>query len=88
MTALSIIATIVGTIMSLSGVPQIIKIYKGKSVKDISPITYVILALGSIVWISYGKELKNFTIVFTNTLGMIVWATILFQYFLYRNKNK
>lgn len=88
MTVLSITATIVGTIMALSGVPQIIKIYQRKSVKDVSPATFFMLAIGGVVWTLYGYELKNLTIVFTNAIVSIVSTTVLLQYYFYKKTSQ
>lgn len=88
MTPLSIIATVVGTFMALAGFPQVVKIYQRKSAKDISPITYVIVEIGAIVWILYGIELNSFAIVFSNILGMITTTLILIEYYFYGRTDK
>ncbi len=69
--------------MALAGFPQVIKIYQRKSAKDISPITYLIVEFGAIVWIFYGFELNNFAIIFTNILGMVTSTLILIEYYFY-----
>jgi MtN3 and saliva related transmembrane protein len=83
MSSLSILATVTGVTMALSGLPQIIKIYKRKSAKDISPVTYLVGVFGTIIWIFYGVELKNLAIVLPNILGMITSTVILIEYYFY-----
>ncbi len=69
--------------MGLSSLPQAIKIFRTNSAVDIAPLTYVIMVLGSAIWILYGVELKSLPIVIPNALGVILGATILVGWFLY-----
>jgi MtN3 and saliva related transmembrane protein len=77
MTFLSILTTIVGSAMALSGLPQAIKIFKRKSAKDISAITYGTLAIGALVWIFYGIEIKSMPVLISNGIGFFVACIIL-----------
>lgn len=83
MTSLGYLTTIVGISMALGGVPQIIKIIKRKSAKDIAAVTYVIGDIGAFVWILYGIELKSFPIVLSNIIGMTVTTSILIGWWRY-----
>ena len=69
--------------MALAGVPQIIKIFKNKSAKDISAITYIIVFSGAIVWIFYSLRIKDTPLFLSNCIGMAVNATILVGWYLY-----
>lgn len=71
MTILYILATIFGTLSGIANFPQVYRIFKRKSAKDISIITYGFLLLGALTWIFYGIEIKNFPIIITNILGGI-----------------
>ncbi|MBS3163383.1 PQ-loop repeat-containing protein [Candidatus Woesearchaeota archaeon] len=55
MTILATLATISGSLMALANFPQVYKIFKRKSAKDISAITYSVYILGAIIWILYGR---------------------------------
>jgi uncharacterized protein with PQ loop repeat len=59
MTILSILATISGIASSFALLPQVHWIFKRKSAKDISIVTYFMYVAISIVWIFYGIEIKN-----------------------------
>jgi len=83
MTILAYLATFTGIFMGIAGLPQVIKIFKTKSAKDISAITYLIIEFGAVIWILYGLELHNFTIVIPNALGFITTTLILIGYWLY-----
>jgi MtN3 and saliva related transmembrane protein len=86
MTILSFLASISGTVLGLSGVPQVLKIFRTKSAKDIAPSTYLIVETGSLIWILYGAELKNFPIILANLLGFATTSLILIGYWRYGRK--
>ena len=76
-TILAGLATITGVFLGLGSLPQAIKIFRTKSAKDIAPVSYVIVVLGSSIWILYGVELKSLPIMIPNILGVILGAIIL-----------
>jgi MtN3 and saliva related transmembrane protein len=83
MTILASLATITGVFLGLGSLPQAIKIYRTKSAIDIAPLSYVIMVVGSSIWIFYGLELKSLPIVIPNVLGVILGAIILMGWFRY-----
>ncbi len=88
MTVLSILATIFGILMALSNFPQAYKIFRRKNAKDISFITYVILLIGTLIWLFYGIELNIFPIIISNTIGTIGVLFVMAGYFLYGKENR
>jgi len=84
MTILPILASVFGSAMALANIPQAIKIFKRKSAKDISLITYLILLAGGIVWILYGIEIKSFPLILTNILGVCGVLLVIIGWFIYR----
>jgi len=83
MTLLATLATIFGVINGFANVPQIYKIFKTKSAKDISITTYIILTIGSVVWILYGIEIMNFPLLIMNGLALFEFILILIGCYLY-----
>jgi len=83
MTILSILATISGSLMALANFPQVYKIFKRKSAKDISAITYSVYILGAIIWILYGIEIKSMPVLVSNLIGITAAILILTGWFLY-----
>ena len=83
MTMLSILATIFGTIMGLANLPQAYKIFKRKSAKDISLLTFSILLIGSIIWVLYGIEIRNFPLIISNTFGAVGVALVVIGWVIY-----
>jgi len=80
---ITILATIFGVIMGLANIPQAYKIFRRKSAKDISIITYTILLLGSMIWIIYGIALKNFAIILGNSIGTVVMLSVIVGWWRY-----
>ncbi len=87
MTILSVLATISGSVMALASLPQIYKIFKRKSAKDISALSYSFFAIGGIIWLLYGIELSSSAIILSNALSITTSISVLIGWFLYgRNK--
>ena len=84
MSVLATLATIFGTAMAFSNIPQAHKIFRRKSARDISKVTYSLLAFGSFIWLLYGIEINNFPIVFTYSIGTMSCLVVLAQCFLYK----
>lgn len=86
MSLLSILATVFGVVVGLSQLPQAIKIFRRKSAKDISILTYLMISAGGIVWILYGFEIKSIPVIATNLVGAVGVVMIITGWFLYGRK--
>lgn len=87
MTILSVLATVFGVVNGFANFPQIWKIYKTKSAKDLSIITYVILTIGTIVWLLYGIEIRSVPIITMESLVLIEFILVLIGCYLYGRKK-
>ncbi|MDP7647366.1 MAG: SemiSWEET family transporter [Candidatus Woesearchaeota archaeon] len=83
MTLLATLATIFGVINGFANFPQIYKIFKTKSAKDLSITTYLILTVGSIVWVLYGIEIMNVPVLIMNGLALLEFIIILIGCYMY-----
>ena len=84
MSVLATLATIFGTAMAFSNIPQAHKIFKRKSAKDLSKLTYSLLAFGSFIWLLYGIELGNLPIIITYSVGTLSCIVVLIQCYFYK----
>ena len=84
MTLLSVLASFFGVVMGFANMPQAYKIFKRKSAKDISVITYFIFTSGSILWLFYGIELGNFPIIVSYSIGIVSCFCVLVGWYLYK----
>ena len=66
-----------------SFVPQIFKVIKNKSAKDVSLLTILQLSLGVSLWIIYGINLRNTIIIMANSVTLTTLIILLFLYFNY-----
>ncbi|CAC9974790.1 SemiSWEET family sugar transporter [Flavobacterium panici] len=70
MNYIDIIGLFAGACITLSTIPQILKVWKTKKVKDISLKTFSILTFGIAVWIIYGILKKDLPIIITNSVSL------------------
>jgi MtN3 and saliva related transmembrane protein len=79
----SLIGALAATLTMFSFIPQILKVLKNKSAKDVSLITLLQLSLGVLLWMVYGLYLKNPIIITANGVTLASLAVLLILYFLY-----
>jgi MtN3 and saliva related transmembrane protein len=65
-------------------IPQIIKVIRIRSAKDISLATLVQLSLGVSLWIAYGIYLKDAIIIGANCITLASLLVLLCLYFFHR----
>ena len=73
----SILGYFAGTLTTISFVPQVIKIWKPKSTKDISLITFIAFCLGVFLWMVYGIILRSLPVIIANSIGLVLGLIIL-----------
>ncbi len=76
------VVTIVGLSAALlstaSLFPQLVKIWRSKSTKDISMGMFAMFSIGVLLWFIYGVLLNNLPIIIANFFGFIQAAVILY----------
>jgi MtN3 and saliva related transmembrane protein len=72
-----------GIFTTFAIVPQIIRIYKLKSAREISFLFTSLLLLGIIVWLGYGIVLGLVPLIIWNSIGIILNGWLLFAKFKY-----
>lgn len=82
----SMIGFAAATLTMFSFVPQIIKVIKLKSAKDVSVVTLLQLSLGVSLWIAYGIYLKNTIVIIANTVTLLSLLALLSLYFSYNRQ--
>jgi MtN3 and saliva related transmembrane protein len=88
MTILGSLATVTGIFLGLGSLPQAVKIFRTKRAQDIAPSSYIIMTVGSFIWILYGWELQSFPIMIPNILGVILGSVILVGWLRYGKSPK
>jgi MtN3 and saliva related transmembrane protein len=78
MDAITIIGLIAALFTTVSLLPQLIKVYKTKSAKDISTGMFTLFGAGVLLWFVYGVFVNDLPIIVANSLAFIQAAVILF----------
>ena len=69
---------------AISFLPQLIKIWRFRSVKDISTGMYVIYAISVILWLIYGIIIKSEPLILAEILTLILVSTILVMKYMWK----
>ncbi|MDD5255293.1 MAG: SemiSWEET family transporter [Candidatus Omnitrophica bacterium] len=80
----SIVGTCAASLTMLSFIPQIYKIVKTRSARDVSFMTLLQLTLGVSLWIAYGVHLKDAIIIGANVITLVSLLITLGLYYKYR----
>lgn len=73
----SILGYAAGALTTIAFVPQVVKIWKSKSAKDISLGMFVAFCLGVFLWLIYGIILNSPPVIIANLAVLILALTIL-----------
>lgn len=65
-------------ITTFTFLPQVIKVWKEKSAKNVSSMMFIIAITNEILWIGYGILRNDWIIIFTNAVLMIMAILILY----------
>jgi MtN3 and saliva related transmembrane protein len=78
-----IVGTLAALLTMFGFVPQIIKMFRTKSVKDISLLTFIQFSLGVSLWTLYGFHLGDIIIVSANSITLLILIIAIVLYFHY-----
>ncbi|MEP7254233.1 MAG: SemiSWEET transporter [Ferruginibacter sp.] len=73
-----ILGLLAGTITSITFLPQVIRIWKTKSAKDLSLIMMLLLIAGTLSWLAYGLLIKDVAIIYTNSMVLTMSLVMMF----------
>jgi MtN3 and saliva related transmembrane protein len=77
MDTITVIGLVAALFTTISLFPQLIKVHKTKSTKDISTIMFALFGSGVLLWFIYGIFLSNLPIIIANSLAFIQALVIL-----------
>ena len=75
---------IAGFLTTIAFFPQVIKVWKTKSTKDISIWMFLIFNLGVFLWLIYGILIINYALIFANTITLTLSLSILVAKILFK----
>ena len=79
----TIIGLSAATLTMFSFIPQIVKVVKTKSAKDVSLITLVQFTVGVFLWFIYGMAKNDLIIILANVVSFITLIVLLTLYYKY-----
>ena len=71
------VGLVAGLLTTFAFVPQVLKIWRSKSAKDISLRTYLALTIGVVLWLVYGILKQELPIVLWNAVTLVLAGAIL-----------
>ena len=76
------LGAVAAALTSFGFVPQIVKMWRSKSVRDVSPLMIVQFIAGGSLWVVYGVHLNNnWVIIAANLVSLTILITALLLYF-------
>jgi MtN3 and saliva related transmembrane protein len=77
MDPITVIGLVAAAFTTISLLPQLLKVYKTKSTKDISTGMFLLYCGGVLLWFVYGVFMQNTPIILANSLAFVQAAVIL-----------
>ena len=75
--AVETLGMIAGTLTTIAFVPQVLKIYRTKSAKDVSYMMFSIFSTGIVFWLIYGILIRSTPIIAANAVTLTLSVIII-----------
>ncbi len=75
---------IAGFFTTIAFLPQVIKVWRTKSTKDISIWMFLIFTTGVLLWLIYVLLIINYSLIIANTITLILSISILIAKILFK----
>lgn len=77
MPIIEIIGLCAASCTSFATLPQLIKIWKAKSAKDVSTLMFILSLVGTILWLIYAVAIDSISLILANVISSTLAAGIL-----------
>jgi MtN3 and saliva related transmembrane protein len=74
---IDIIGLVAGLLTTTAFIPQVLKIYRTKSGKDISARMFSLFSAGIVLWLIYGILLRSLPLILSNVITLVLSLTII-----------
>jgi MtN3 and saliva related transmembrane protein len=75
------VGAVAAALTSFGFVPQIVKMWRSKSVRDVSPLMIVQFIAGVLLWTVYGVHLRDPVVMAANLVSLAILIVALLLYF-------
>ncbi|MAH39713.1 MAG: SemiSWEET family transporter [Dehalococcoidales bacterium] len=82
-----LVGAVAALLTTFGFVPQIIKMLRTKSVRDVSLPTFVQFSIGMSLWALYGFHLGDTIIISANIIGVLILAIAIAAYIYYGRRK-
>lgn len=79
MDSIEILGLLAATCTTVAFIPQVYKVWKEKSAKDISLLMYLVLTMGLTLWLIYGIKIYSIPVILANGITLFL---VLFMVYL------
>jgi len=69
---------VAGALVTCSMIPQLIRVYKLRSAREISILFTTLLLIGMICWLAYGVYLELIPVILWNAIGAILVSLLIY----------
>ena len=77
MTADTAIGLVAGVLTTLAFVPQVIRVWRTRSARDLSLASFAIFTAGVALWLLYGVAIDALPVIVANAVTLVLAAAIL-----------
>lgn len=74
---IELLGCVAGLLTTISFLPQVIKVWKSRSTRDISLVMFVMFCLGTGLWTTYGVLNDMISVILANAVTMVLAFYIL-----------
>ena len=75
---ISIIGTAAALCTTLAYLPQVIRAWRTRSTHDVSLKMYLLMVLGTLLWLAYGVAISDWPLICANAISLLFTGSILF----------
>ncbi len=83
LSSMDVLGLIAGTLTTIAFVPQLVKVWRSKSAKDISYVMFILFIAGIILWEIYGWGIHSMPVILFNVITFILGLAILILKFVF-----
>ncbi len=75
---ITLLGYLAGALTTIAFIPQLLKVIRTRSTRDISLSMFSIFSAGIVLWLLYGIFIRSFPIIAANAITIVFAASILF----------
>jgi MtN3 and saliva related transmembrane protein len=77
MDSTTLLGLVAGSLTTAAFLPQLVKVLKSRSTKDISLLMYIVICTGILLWLIYGVIIGSLPVITANAVTLLIASAIL-----------